>query len=371
MTSAGTGWALRWTGNPSGTVPARLALARSTDGARTWAGVTPPAAVALLGSTGAAAALDALSGSRAYLAVTAAASGPVRLTEVFGTGDGGRTWTESAPIRVRGYVSLLAFAGRADGWLVADEGAATGEEPVAVFRTADAGRRWSLLAASPAATASPAPGRAAGQGGVGLVPAGCDKASLAFATAQAGWLGDACAGQSPDLLLVTRDGGTRWAPQPLSASVGCRDGCAVYGAPQFFGPTGFVLVGEAPAPPSFLVSHDLGRTWAAEPLPASAGSYPRITFFGPDDGVLVPAGPQGAVGRVFGTTADGGRTWTAVRSARSFTALGTEFDFISPKTGFAWVTGTDATGSAPPAMAETTDSGRTWTTFTPRLAAGG
>jgi len=83
--------------------------------------------------------------------------------------------------------------------------------------------------------------------------------------------------------------------------------------------------------------------------------------------VLVAAGASGAVGRVFDTTADGGRTWTPVRQGGSFTALGAEFDFVSPRTGFAWVPGGDAP-AGPPAMGETTDSGRTWTSFTPVLA---
>jgi photosystem II stability/assembly factor-like uncharacterized protein len=111
-------------------------------------------------------------------------------------------------------------------------------------------------------------------------------------------------------------------------------------------------------------------TWQTEPLPPGAGMYPRIQFFSPLSGVLVSAGPQGVIGPVFCTTADGGRTWTAVRQGRSFAQLGTTFDFVSPRTGFAWAPGTDATGPAP-AMYRTTDSGRTWVAFTPRLAVGG
>ena len=83
--------------------------------------------------------------------------------------------------------------------------------------------------------------------------------------------------------------------------------------------------------------------------------------------MLVSGGPSGAIGAVFYTTADGGRTWTAVRQGRPLSQLG--IDFISEQTGFAWVSGADATGSSPPAMYRTTDSGRTWVTFTPRLAA--
>jgi hypothetical protein len=72
MTSARTGWALRWTQNPAVADDGYLAPARTTDGARTWTSVTPPAARALLATPGAAVVLQALDGQRAWLAVTAA-----------------------------------------------------------------------------------------------------------------------------------------------------------------------------------------------------------------------------------------------------------------------------------------------------------
>ena len=111
-------------------------------------------------------------------------------------------------------------------------------------------------------------------------------------------------------------------------------------------------------------------TWRNEPLPSGAGQDPRIQFFSPLEAACSsqPA-RQGVIGAVFYTTANGGRTWTAVPQGRSFTQLGTSFDFVSARTGFAWAPGADATGSSPPAMFLTTDSGRTWVAFTPRLAA--
>jgi hypothetical protein len=95
------------------------------------------------------------------------------------------------------------------------------------------GRRWSLVAAT----------SQSGTGSNGL-PVECDKAGLIFATAQAGWLASACNGVSLDVLLVTRDGGARWEPLPVPASVFCQVGCEVYSPPQFFGRTGFVVIGE-------------------------------------------------------------------------------------------------------------------------------
>ena len=357
MTSASTGWALRWTVNPSSTQAGYLATARTTDGARTWADVTPGAAIAMLETSGATVVLDPLDGDRAYLAVTAetAEQSGAAPTVVFGTSDGGRTWTESARFRAPAPVSLLSFAGPDDGWLVANYGGSMGQDPVWLYRTTDAGLRWSLVAA----TQPPGSG----------LPVDCGKAGLAFATAQVGWVTSFCNIASADLVLVTRDSGVRWAPQalPVLASGMCLGGCAAYGPPRFFGQWGFMVIGDAPGAPYLLVSSDLGQTWAREPLPPGAGVYPRITFFGSRDGVLVSAGPSGVIGATLATTSDGGATWTTVRLGRSFTANGTEFDFVSQRTGFAWAPDGDAAGG-PPAIDETTDSGRTWTSFVPVLA---
>jgi hypothetical protein len=72
MTSASTGWSLRWTQSPAVVDDGYLAPARTTDGARTWTPVTPPAARALLATPSARAVLQATDGERARPAVTAA-----------------------------------------------------------------------------------------------------------------------------------------------------------------------------------------------------------------------------------------------------------------------------------------------------------
>ena len=171
MTSASTGWALRWTQSPAVAGDGYLAPAHTTDGARTWTSVTPRAARALLATPDAAAVLQvqALDGERAWLAVTAATtdSSSPHLTVVFGTSDGGRTWTGPAPFKVPGYARLLSFAGPGPGdrWLLAHYGGTMGQDPVRLYRTTDAGLHWSLVAAT----------QQSGTGSNGL-PVNCDKA---------------------------------------------------------------------------------------------------------------------------------------------------------------------------------------------------
>jgi photosystem II stability/assembly factor-like uncharacterized protein len=361
MTSATTGWALRWAGNPSGAAPVYLAATRTTNGGRTWTDVTPLAARPLLDTQDATAVLDALSGECAYLAVTAATadSNAVNVTEVFATSNGGRTWAESAPLQVADWVSRLSFADAEHGWLLFNAGGAMGQDPVQLYRTTDAGLRWSLIAAT----------AQTGTGSNGL-PVSCGKNGLTFATPAVGWLDTFCFSLS-DALLVSRDGGATWAPQPLPLPAGyCRVyGCFVYG-PQFAGGTGFLTVDRENAAPYFLVSRDLGATWQHLPLPPGSRTYAQLTFFSRLQGVLVPEASQAAIGPVFYTTANGGLTWTAVPQGRAFTQLGAAIDFVSTQTGFAWTVGADATSGAP-AMYQTANSGRSWTEFTPRLAASG
>lgn len=264
-----------------------------------------------------------------------------------------------ARLRTTGLASLLSFAGGKHGLLVVDEGAAMGRDAVRMYRTADSGRHWPLTAATSPLDGSPS----------GAIPVSCDKRGVALATAKTGWLTSVCLVGLQDELLVSRDGGAAWAPQPLpvSASI-CADGGCTLTGPQLAGGAAFLTVAAVGGKPALLVSRNLGQSWAVLPLPALAGMYPRITFFGRSAGVLVAAGAQGTLGGVFYTTADGGRTWRPVRQGTHFTRLGAAIDFASPRTGFAWTTGGDAPSGSAPEMYVTANSGRTWTAFAPRLA---
>jgi photosystem II stability/assembly factor-like uncharacterized protein len=364
MTSASTGWALRWTGNPAEGSP-HLVPARTTDGGRTWATVTPPGASSLLSSLFSSAVLYALSGTRAWLAVTKgnATETGVNRTEVYTTANGGRTWTTSALLRVQGFVQFLTAPDPRHGWLLED----LGEESAGgiimayavIYRTTDGGLHWSRVAATEAP-----PGIGVSKSGI---PVQCDKAGLTFATAEVGWLAGACP-RIGYALRVSRDGGTHWAEQSLGLP---SDTCVTYGCqvydPQFFGQTGFVTLVRPPATPYFLTSSNLGVTWRTEGLPSGGGTAPRIQFFSPRDGVLVSAGSQGAIGSTFYTSANGGRTWTAVPQGHTFSQSGAEFDFVSPEVGFAWTIGADAPGSRAPQMYQTSNSGKTWTAFEPKV----
>jgi photosystem II stability/assembly factor-like uncharacterized protein len=311
--------------------------------------------------------LDPVTGDRAYLAVTAATQqrdSAVNMTTVFVTTNGGRTWTDSAPLPAVSTVSEVSFDSAQLGFLMLGGGdGAMGEDPVWLYRTADGGARWSLAAATPAPTGA----TVASAPGPGRLPAACDKNGLAFPAATNGWIASTCNAGLANALLVSRDGGTSWADQslPLPATT-CAGGACTVSGPQFLDGTGFVTVKPEPAGAALLVTHDLGRSWERLPLPAGL-QYPQITFFSPTQGVLVAGETQGAFGRTFYTTADGGQTWTPAPQGADLTRLGVTVDFATPKVGFAWTNGLESDPVPPTTIYETTNSGRSWHAFTPKL----
>jgi hypothetical protein len=359
MISASDGWAVLWTSNPGLDTPAALEPARTTDGGRTWVVVTPSAGRAAL-ARGGLLTMQAVSADRAWLAITGVSmkATPHRgQTEVFLTGDGGRSWRQSAPLPVAD-AELVDFIDRSDGWLLDSLGAAMQVNPVRLYRSTDGGMHWSLVAATASSALAP-PGKSG-------LPVGCDKGGLSFASPRVGFITGGC---NELAVWVSRDGGRRWSLQrlPLPASTCAGYGCSIP-APQFIGRTGFLTIDDDQTLAALLLaSGDVGVRWHAVRLPAGAGRA-QVRFFSAASGIAVPVlGELGAIGRVFYVTADGGKRWTAVPQGRRFGEIASvSFDFVSAATGFAWRSAGNSPGGPPP-MYETTDSGRTWLPFTPRL----
>lgn len=156
-----------------------------------------------------------------------------------------------------------------------------------------------------------------------------------------------------------------WTGWPVT-SAACPDGCVI-NPPEFIGQADFLTFSHFPAVAYLLVSTDGGARWQRRHLPAGAGPYPQIRFFGPRQGIIVSAGAQGTFGRAFYLTANGGKTWAAVRQGRRFTEPGAGVDFVNTRTGYAWINGADVPPGGLPDMYQTTNSGVTWQPFAPRL----
>jgi hypothetical protein len=332
MVSAADGWALIWSSDPAGRGNPTLRPERTSDGGRTWVVVTPPAARPLLANGQAV--LYSGSAQRAWIAVN---GGDSESTVVFATNDGGRRWTESNAVAGSQAVAI-DFSGADRGWLLVAASAAMGEQPVRVYGTEDGGNSWSLL--------------------TGDLPAACDKTGMEFTSAKTGWITSVCpVGYQ---VLVSRDGGARWAaaqlPVPDSA---CQDGCTAF-RPEVAGPGTVLEMGSYPAAAVLFFSTNGGQTWRTESMPTGAGSYPRVTFFGPADAIAVSAGASGVIGQDFFVTSNSGQSWTAVPQGRRFGSSGASFDFVSPQLGFSWIPGGQQ-------LYRTQDSGRTWTTVAAAL----
>ena len=356
MVSPRAGWALVATSNPTAGNGAPVAAARTADGGRTWTAVGPAAVGRLAGEP---IALQATTASRAWLAVDVRV-GPARhVTEVFGTQNGGASWRQTAPVYVYDPISV-DFLDPAHGWLLENLGAAMNNNWVAVYRTTDSGRRWSLTART---VQSDIFGTTSRSG----LPTACDKSGLIFSSLRTGWITGGCNAGSE--VLVTHDAGYHWAPQRLPITyAACSGGGCFIPPPQFIGQTGFLTIGRYPATGELLVTTDGGAVWQLRQLPAGAGPDPQIRFFTAGRGIAVSNRTQGT-GRDFYVTADGGRNWTAVRQGRRFGQAGTYVDFVNTSDGFAWISSGSIDSGPAPDMYVTTNSGRTWTTIAPRQAA--
>jgi photosystem II stability/assembly factor-like uncharacterized protein len=355
MISPITGWALVSTATPNRS--SALDVARTGDGGKTWDLITPAAARA--GLTARQTLLDAVSVRQAWVVGVLG-----RSSVVFGTADGGNSWSQSGLIAGDAPVAV-AFSDAHHGWLLESAGAAMGQNPVRLYRTSDAGRSWSVVAHSALGPGGP-------PSGSGL-PVACDKTGVAVGPAtvhsQAGlsWITGFCPASWTDAVLVSHDGGAHWASPllPIPQSACQQSGCAA-SEPQFVGRTTFLVIWAYPDQALLLSTTDGGANWRTVIMPTGAGPYPRIRFFGPADGIAVSAGSQGSIGRIFYLTSDGGKTWLPVHQGMRFDGSGASFDFVTPAIGFAWLTGTDSADPAP-VMYQTTSSGRSWTSFAPRL----
>jgi photosystem II stability/assembly factor-like uncharacterized protein len=348
MVTGRIGWGLGSTLDPT---VLDGAVVRTTDQGSTWRDLTPRGARTLLESDDVSAAVFALDVRRAWFAVSLRRRGALH-TWIYRTADSGRAWSAPVTVATVGPPKALDFIDPQRGWMLAEEGAAMGEDAVAVYGTQDAGRHWSLLAKTASLLGA--------QAGASL-PVGCEKGGVSFVSSTTGWISGWCNGDAP-YLEVTHDGGRDWAPQPLPR-LDCPDGCGA-SPPRLFGSTGFLTVsGSVPA---LLVTHDGGASWSPARLPEGAGRFPQIEFVDARHGFLVAGAAEGVVGHDVYQSADGGHSWILVGHKLHLPEPGIQFDFTTPRFGVAWV-GNAAVGVPP--IFQTSDGGRSWRQTTPRLLA--
>jgi photosystem II stability/assembly factor-like uncharacterized protein len=333
----------------------------TTDGGATWQDVTPPEPAdpnAPLGKGALTFALDADNIWVTYYDRTAApASGPAF---VWRSADAGKTWTISQPVDVTGgdYYSPsdLVFVDADTGWLLSHAGAGLSHDYVMLFATADGGLGWERVV----------------DPFTDNLPQSCGKNGMTFADAQTGWVAGDCAGVVPGApyLQKTEDGGRTWQfvelPPPAERpDLFSRDdiGCGAYALGFFTAQSGHVsvkclLFTADPVQVLYFLytTADGGQTWRSSPAPADS-----VTFLTPDVGwALAPTDPNDpAAPRDLYRTRDGGQMWAKIKSLN----WDGQLDFIAEERGWAVARAGEAV-----ALLTTADGGQTWQEIKPVVA---
>jgi photosystem II stability/assembly factor-like uncharacterized protein len=157
------------------------------------------------------------------------------------------------------------------------------------------------------------------------------------------------------VLLVSRDGGRRWARRrlPIRGTV----------ALQLLTPRVWLALRADPLTPSakLVRSDDAGRHWRTVTLPAGAQT---VRFGSPLVGVAnarATSCPRGRRMQLW-RTVDGGQTWRPLAGTCAASSSAADVDFVTPRLAFAVQAG-DYGWAAPGVLRRSEDGGATWTTI--------
>jgi photosystem II stability/assembly factor-like uncharacterized protein len=248
----------------------------------------------------------------------------------------------------------LDFAGRDDGWFSLS-GAAAGSSSMDVFRTQDAGARWTHVVAT---SFMPAPGQTS------EIPLGCDKNPAVFGDAATGWITAACNGGGA-FLYVSRNGGVSWTSQSLGNT--WTEAGYTTNPPQFVTPSvGYMIgiAGSAPLPTvALFVTTDGGQTWSRWRTPESV--LDASDFVDATDGwlLMTPSNTSDHDSSLW-VTRNAGRTWTDLGLQTELGGL--NLDFLTAQIGWAYPSEILQPPSGPELL-WTIDGGRTWSAITPTI----
>ena len=333
----------------------------TTDGGAHWARVSPPSISGRLPDGGSEVFGDANHAWVAQIAgPQAGANGEV---VVFGTVDGGHTWSRSAAMAMNpahktetawttgGPATQMCFVDAQHGWLLTEAYAGFGAGAIgALYRTIDGGLRWTLLSSNPGGAAVKS-----------LSPGCAFVGPMTFLSPTTGWM--STCGTSREW-LVTRDGGLSWtleqAPIPNSSLPVSIDSSHAYvvGKQDSLVVTPTVVLA---------MTADGGQTWSVRGLvpfiavttPANTVKYPtclNFAFVDANHG-WCEAGQQGfGPGVQLFRTTDGGLTWSRLGEAPRDASV---LMFVNASTGYlAAYTKQDLSDWQ---LFKTVDGGVTWT----------
>jgi photosystem II stability/assembly factor-like uncharacterized protein len=239
------------------------------------------------------------------------------------TGDAGGHWTQIVPGGLRGATVSVSFVDLDHGWWYGSGGPAAVSS---LFHTIDGGRTWALVVDLPDVTQF----------------SGFAGSSVSFTSDSIGWLATVTRGQEPMLypdpfIYGTRDGGRKWERQLLPVpEQGWPAGQSINVTPPVcFGSGACVLSaagssrsgGSLVRPTWIYKSSDYGRSWTGPVTVPAQGS--TVYFANPDAWWAVAAPALMA-------TSDSGRTWSSFSPELPPSVLGLQGVVIeSPRVAWA------------------------------------
>jgi photosystem II stability/assembly factor-like uncharacterized protein len=309
MISASTGWA-----DGSGT----NRILRTTDGGSHWDDVTPHGVQRGAWTT------FFLDANTAWLASSLQpGSGSLDFSvKVYRTADGGGSWQDLGAVAAdHGWPAAMDFVDHTHGWLFMNLGFAAGSQGVALYGTADGGTTWTKLS------------EADTSGNPGHLPLSCTKGAPVLLNSATGWVPGTCGAGGGPYLFVTHDGGRTWndagIPLPAGFSGSCMCGISSL---RFSDSRNGVFVldlyGTDGAQHDFLyATHDAGASWQPGPmLPPNAFT---ADFINATIGWTLDAKKNTVL-----QTGDRGQHWSTLGTIPS-THVVMDLQFVNPTIGWA------------------------------------
>ncbi len=278
---------------------------------------------------------------------------------VYGTKDGGRSWSKLAapPVKYGDGNMFVTFSDAAHGWMLVRT-AGMGQLAGELLATTDGGQTWTRVAETGAVNTS-------ATGAPGDLPFGGDITAQADGTLWLSGSQRATGGGSGFLYLFkSTDGGKSWTQVSLPKPAGREQDTTNVSNPAFFGKSGFVsvtFVGQTTSASVLYATTDSGQTWSLR-NPSNIGGWP--VFANPNLGWETDGQ------KLFGTS-DGGGTWREVpadASLQNVLAGRTIWRLVFPnfrstsdgQVGLMILNGWSKSGNAGSVLLVTDDGGQTW-----------